>query len=237
MELTIPPRAHSPTSKRPEVQKNMTGSKTEMNIRDILTISPVTPVIVIEDVENALPLAEALLEGGMRVMEITLRTDAALGAIERIAKHLPEALPGAGTVVHDHDVYAAKSAGAQFAVSPGFSEDLFTACRATHSLPLLPGVSSASDVVRATRVGLDVLKFFPASAVGGTKTLQALAGPFPEIEFCPTGGISPHNAADYLSLPNVICVGGSWLTPLSLQREKNWKAIRQLAAAAVKGEF
>jgi 2-dehydro-3-deoxyphosphogluconate aldolase/(4S)-4-hydroxy-2-oxoglutarate aldolase len=192
---------------------------------------PVIPVIVIEELAHALPLARALLAGGVRVLEVTLRTPVALAAIEAIARALPEAIVGAGTLRSAADVRAARDAGCRFGVSPGYSRTLSAACREA-GLPLLPGVASASEVMAASEDGHSFLKFFPAGAAGGVPMLKALAGPFPDVHFCPTGGVGAGNAREYLALPNVRVVGGSWLAPASALREGDWPRITALAREA-----
>lgn len=191
---------------------------------------PVIPVIVIQRLEDAVPMAEALLAGGVKVLEVTLRTPVALAAMEAIARAVPEAIVGAGTLRTAEDVRAARDAGCQFGVSPGFTESLAEACRA-HGLPLLPGVSTASEVMQANDAGYRFLKLFPAVAVGGVQLLKALAGPFADVSFCPTGGITPDNAAQFLALPNVRVCGGSWLTPADAIEQGDWARITELARA------
>lgn len=192
---------------------------------------PVIPVIVIQRVADAVPLAQALVAGGVRVLEVTLRTPAALAAMEAMARSVPEAIVGAGTLRTPADVKAARDAGCRFGVSPGFTEALADACR-THDLPLLPGVSTASEVMQATAAGYSFLKLFPAAAVGGVQLLKALAGPFPDVAFCPTGGITPDSAPGFLGLPNVKVCGGSWLTPQDAIDAGDWGRITALARAA-----
>ncbi|MCB1978608.1 MAG: bifunctional 4-hydroxy-2-oxoglutarate aldolase/2-dehydro-3-deoxy-phosphogluconate aldolase [Burkholderiaceae bacterium] len=201
-----------------------------LTTRDLPGLGPVIPVIVIEREADALPLARALLAGGVRVMEITLRTPAALPAIEAIAKALPDAIVGAGTVLNAEDARRAKDAGALFAVSPGYTQAVGEACRAL-ALPLLPGVATSGEIMAALQDGYDFLKLFPAQAVGGLGLLQAWASPFGTVGFCPTGGITAQSAAEYLALPNVRCVGGSWLTPPDAVRAGDWARISQLAQA------
>lgn len=191
---------------------------------------PVIPVIVIKRLEDAVPLAEALVAGGVRVLEVTLRTPVALQAMEAMAK-VPGAIVGAGTLRSPQDVANAKNAGCRFGVSPGFTETIGAACR-QHGLPLLPGVSTASEVMQANAAGYGFLKLFPAVAVGGLNLLKALAGPFPDVAFCPTGGISPETAPQFLKLPNVKVCGGSWLTPQDAVDAKDWARITQLATEA-----
>jgi 2-dehydro-3-deoxyphosphogluconate aldolase/(4S)-4-hydroxy-2-oxoglutarate aldolase len=198
---------------------------------DLAAPGPVIPVIVIDRVQHAVPMAQALFEGGIRVLEITLRTPAALAAIEAIARALPEAIVGAGTVRSAADAHSAHGAGARFAVSPGYSGAVAAACRSL-GLPLLPGVATAGEVMRAAEDGYRFLKFFPAAAAGGLGMLRAWASPFADISFCPTGGIGIDSAAAYLALPNVRVVGGSWLTPAALLAANDWTRITQLAREA-----
>lgn len=192
---------------------------------------PVIPVIVIERVEDAVPLAEALLAGGVRVLEVTLRTPAALAAMEAMARAVPEAIVGAGTLRSEADVRAARDAGCRFGVSPGFTEALAASCEAA-GLPLLPGVATASEVMRANAAGYRFLKLFPATAVGGLPLLKALAGPFQDVSFCPTGGITPESAPQFLAQPNVRVCGGSWLTPADAIEQGDWARISTLARAS-----
>jgi len=193
---------------------------------------PVIPVIVIERPEDAVAMARALLAGGIRVLEITLRTPAGLAAIAAIARAVPEVIVGAGTVRSAADAAAAHDAGAAFAVSPGWRADIVEACRARR-LALLPGVATASEVMQAAEAGFSFLKLFPAGAIGGPGLLRAWAGPFADIAFCPTGGVTPANAGEYLALPNVRVVGGSWLTPARALADADWPMLTQLARAAV----
>ncbi|MFS1524281.1 bifunctional 4-hydroxy-2-oxoglutarate aldolase/2-dehydro-3-deoxy-phosphogluconate aldolase [Microbulbifer sp. 2304DJ12-6] len=204
----------------------------QKNIADILPVAGVVPVLVIEHPEDALPLAAALLEGGLSVLEITLRTEAALDAVERIAKHLPEVQIGTGTILNGDDLRRSTEAGASFVVSPGATERLLAAAD-DYDVPLLPGAASVSEVMRLFERGYRYQKFFPAQAAGGTPMLKSIAGPLAEVRFCPTGGISPDNAASYLTLGNVICVGGSWMASSALVREKNWAEITRLSRQAV----
>jgi 2-dehydro-3-deoxyphosphogluconate aldolase/(4S)-4-hydroxy-2-oxoglutarate aldolase len=199
-----------------------------MNTLELATRGPVIPVIVLQRVEDAVPLARALVDGGVTVLEVTLRTPVALRCIEAIAAAVPKALVGAGTVRSVADARDAVAAGARFAVSPGYTRDLGHACRDL-GLPLLPGVATASEVLQATADGLHFLKFFPASAAGGVPMLKALAGPFPDVAFCPTGGISAQTAPQYLALPNVPVCGGSWLTPADAVGAGDWPRIIALA--------
>jgi 2-dehydro-3-deoxyphosphogluconate aldolase/(4S)-4-hydroxy-2-oxoglutarate aldolase len=197
---------------------------------------PVIPVIVLQRVADAVPLAEALLAGGVKVLEVTLRTDVALACIEAIAKQVPEALVGAGTIRNAADARAARDAGSRFAVSPGYTSDVGKACREL-GLPLLPGVATASEVMTAQADGHDFLKFFPAQQAGGIPMLKALGGPFPDVAFCPTGGITPETAPQFLALPNVKVCGGSWLTPADAVEKGDWARITRLAreASALRG--
>ena len=192
---------------------------------------PVIPVIVLQRVQDAVPLAEALLAGGVKVLEVTLRTPVALQCIEAIAKALPEALVGAGTIRNAADAQAAVDAGSRFAVSPGYPAEVGAACRSL-GLPLLPGVATASEVMAASADGLSFLKFFPAMQAGGIPMLKALGGPFPDIVFCPTGGISLETAPQFLALPNVKVCGGSWLTPADAVAAGDWARITRLAREA-----
>ena len=192
---------------------------------------PVIPVIVIERVEHAVPMARALVEGGVTVLEVTLRTPAGLAAVEAIAREVPEAIVGAGTVRSPADARAAHAAGARFAVSPGWLPSVAEACRALQ-LALLPGVATASEVMAAAEEGLRFLKFFPAGAAGGIAMLKAWASPFADIVFCPTGGITVASAPEYLALANVKVVGGSWLTPADALAGADWPRIARLAKEA-----
>ncbi len=192
---------------------------------------PVIPVIVINRLEDAVPMAEALVAGGVKVLEITLRTPIALACMKAIVRAVPDAIVGAGTIRSIADAQAAKDAGCVFGVSPGYTSAIGLACR-NLGLPLLPGISSASDVMRASGDGYQFLKFFPATAAGGIPMLKALAGPFADISFCPTGGITVETAPQFLALPNVKVCGGSWLTPSDAVDSKDWSRITKLAAAA-----
>jgi Entner-Doudoroff aldolase len=192
---------------------------------------PVIPVIVLQKVEHAVPLAEALVAGGVKVLEVTLRTAVALRAIEAIAKAVPQAVLGAGTLRNAADARAARDAGCVFGVSPGYTSGIGAACREAQ-LPLLPGVSSASEVMTANDDGLRFLKFFPAVSAGGVAMLKALHGPFPDVVFCPTGGITADNAAQFLALANVRVCGGSWLTPADAMEQGDWARITRLAREA-----
>jgi 2-dehydro-3-deoxyphosphogluconate aldolase / (4S)-4-hydroxy-2-oxoglutarate aldolase len=202
-----------------------------MDPRDLVAYGPVIPVIVLNRVQDAVPLAEALVAGGVRVLEVTMRTPCALACIEAIARAVPDAMVGAGTLRSVADAEAALDAGARFAVSPGFRSELGHACR-NLGLPLLPGVSTASEVMAANDSGYDFLKFFPAAAAGGIAMLKALAGPFADVVFCPTGGITVDNAGQYLALPNVKVCGGTWLTPADALAAGDWARITRLAREA-----
>lgn len=202
-----------------------------MNPIDIASHGPVIPVIVIDRVEDALPLAEALLAGGVKVLEVTLRTPAGLPSIETIARNLPEAVVGVGTVLNADDARRAREAGARFAVSPGYTSEVGSACK-RQGLPLLPGVATSGEVMAALADGFSFLKLFPAEAAGGIPLLKAWASPFGQVSFCPTGGITAATAPNYLALPNVRCVGGSWLTPADAVRAGDWARITQLARDA-----
>ena len=204
---------------------------TMMNPLELAAPGPVIPVIVIQRLDDAVPLAQALIEGGVRVLEMTLRTPVALRCMEAIARAVPDAIVGAGTVRNVADAQAARDAGCRFAVSPGYSSDVGIACR-NLGLPLLPGVATASEVMQANADGYDFLKFFPATAAGGIPLLKALAGPFPDVAFCPTGGITVETAPQFLALPNVKVCGGSWLTPQDAVDAKDWPRITQLARAS-----
>ena len=192
---------------------------------------PVIPVIVLQRVQDAVPLAEALLAGGVQVLEVTMRTPVALQCIAAIAKALPEAVVGAGTIRSAADAQAALDAGSRFAVSPGYTAEVGAACRRI-GLPLLPGVATASEVMAAQADGLSFLKFFPAMQAGGIPMLKALGGPFPDVVFCPTGGISLATAPQFLALPNVKVCGGSWLTPADAVAAGDWARITRLAREA-----
>ena len=202
-----------------------------INTLSLASHGPVIPVIVLHRVQDAVPLAEALLAGGVKVLEVTLRTPVALQCIEAIAKALPQALVGAGTIRNAADAQAALDAGSRFAVSPGYTADVGAACRRI-GLPLLPGVATASEVMAASADGLEFLKFFPAVQAGGLAMLKALGGPFPDIVFCPTGGISLDTAPQFLALPNVKVCGGSWLTPADAVAAGDWARITRLAREA-----
>ncbi len=201
------------------------------NTLELAALGPVIPVIVLQDVAHAVPMARALVEGGVRVLEVTLRTPVALACMEAIARAVPEAIVGAGTLRTVADVRAARDAGCRFGVSPGYTLEIGAACREAH-IPLLPGVATASEVMAANADGLAFLKFFPATAAGGLPMLKALAGPFPDVVFCPTGGITVETAPQFLALPNVRVCGGSWLTPADALAAGDWDRITRLAREA-----
>ena len=192
---------------------------------------PVIPVVVIDDLDHAVPIAKALVAGGLPVIELTLRTPVALDAIERIAGEVPEIFLGAGTIVDPGQAKQAAAAGAQFLVSPGSTRTILGAMTDT-GLPHLPGVATVSEIMTALEAGYTELKFFPAEAAGGAPYLKSVGSPIPAARFCPTGGVSTSNAAQYLSLPNVGCVGGSWITPADVLVARDWARITELAADA-----
>jgi 2-dehydro-3-deoxyphosphogluconate aldolase/(4S)-4-hydroxy-2-oxoglutarate aldolase len=202
-----------------------------MNVLEVMRVGPVIPVIVIEDLAQAVPLARALVAGGVRVLEVTLRTAAGIDAIRAIAREVPEAIVGVGTITAPDDFEAARAAGAQFGVSPGLTPALVQAAHAS-KLPLLPGVMTPSDVIAARAAGFRQLKLFPAQQAGGIGMLKAMNGPFPDVMFCPTGGVTEETAPQFLALPNVACVGGSWLTPKAAVQAGAWSEITQLAKRA-----
>ncbi|WP_372722266.1 bifunctional 4-hydroxy-2-oxoglutarate aldolase/2-dehydro-3-deoxy-phosphogluconate aldolase [Immundisolibacter sp.] len=202
-----------------------------MKVIDILRLGPVMPVLVIDDLAHAVPLARALVAGGIRVLEVTLRTAVALDAVRAICAAVPDAVVGVGTITTAQDVADSKAAGAVFGVSPGLTAGVLDAAQQTDLL-LLPGTMTPSDVMTARAVGLDACKLFPAAVAGGVGMLKALYGPFADMTFCPTGGIDPAGAPSYLALPNVACVGGSWLAPKALLQAGDWPAITALARAA-----
>jgi 2-dehydro-3-deoxyphosphogluconate aldolase/(4S)-4-hydroxy-2-oxoglutarate aldolase len=194
----------------------------------VMQDAPVIPVIVLNDIAHAVPMARALVAGGVRMLEVTLRTPQALACIEAIAKAVPEAVVGAGTVRSKADAQAAAMAGARFAVSPGYTSAVGQACRDV-GLALLPGVATGSEIMMAQEDGFTELKFFPAMQAGGPAMLKAWSGPFFDVKFCPTGGVTLQNAPDFLALPNVVCVGGSWIVPVDAMAKGEWDKITQLA--------
>ncbi len=197
----------------------------------VMQDAPVIPVIVLHNVAHAVPMARALVAGGIRMLEVTLRTPQALACMEAIAKEVPEAVVGAGTVRSAADAKAAAKAGAKFAVSPGYTLAVGQACR-DHGLSLLPGVATGSEIMMAQEDGYTELKFFPAMQAGGPAMLKAWGGPFFDVRFCPTGGVTPQNANEFLSLSNVACVGGSWLVPADALAQGDWARVEQLAREA-----
>lgn len=209
----------------------MSFSHWQLAPKDLFKITPVVPVMVIERLEDAVPMAEALMAGGIRLLEVTLRSEVALSAIERLRERVPKAIVGAGTVTTPAQLQQVKAAGAQFAISPGVTNDLLRA-GAHGDVPLIPGIATISELMMARDIGYDHLKFFPAEAAGGTAMLKSIAGPFPDISFCPTGGIHQDNYREYLALPNVRCVGGSWILPKAAINAGDWTAVTAAAKAA-----
>ncbi|GGX61666.1 bifunctional 4-hydroxy-2-oxoglutarate aldolase/2-dehydro-3-deoxy-phosphogluconate aldolase [Streptomyces anandii] len=197
----------------------------------LLGLAPVLPVVVLHDAADAVPLARALVAGGLPAIEVTLRTPAALDGVRAIAGEVPDAVVGVGTVIRPEQVAGSVDAGARFLVSPGWTDALLAAMAAS-GVPYLPGVSTTSEVVALLERGVREMKFFPAQAAGGTAYLKSLAGPLPQARFCPTGGIGPDTAPDYLSLPNVGCVGGSWMVPADAVAGRDWGRVKRLARAA-----
>lgn len=202
-----------------------------MNIREIVGLAPVIPVLTINDLEHAVPLARALAAGGLKVLEITMRTPVALAAIEAMRKAVPDAVVGVGTLTRAVDFAAADRAGAQFGVTPGLTPELASAARGAR-FPLLPGVMTPTELIAARNAGFSVLKLFPADQAGGIGMLKALGAPFPDVLFCPTGGISRETAPDFLALPNVVCVGGSWVAPRAMLEAGDWAGVEALARDA-----
>jgi 2-dehydro-3-deoxyphosphogluconate aldolase/(4S)-4-hydroxy-2-oxoglutarate aldolase len=208
----------------------MTPHEASARAAEICRAAPIIPVLIVEDVAHARPLAQALVAGGLPALEVTLRTPAALEVIAAMAE-VQGGIPGAGTLLTPDDVKRAKDAGAKFGVSPGATDKLLDAAE-EYNLPLLPGASSASEAMRLLERGYTMQKFFPAEAAGGAAFLKALSSPLPQARFCPTGGVTPSNARDYLSLPNVLCAGGSWVAPKNLMEAGDWDAIETLARDA-----
>ena len=206
-------------------------NKPQFTALQVMQDAPVIPVIVLNDVAHAVPMARALVAGGIRMLEVTLRTPQALACMEAIAKEVPDAVVGAGTVRSAADAKAAANAGAKFAVSPGDTSAVGQACR-DQGLSLLPGVATGSEIMMAQEDGYTELKFFPAMQAGGPAMLKAWGGPFFDVRFCPTGGVTPQNASEFLSLSNVACVGGSWLVPADALAKGDWSRIEQLAREA-----
>ncbi|GHQ22637.1 ketohydroxyglutarate aldolase [Helicobacter pylori] len=194
---------------------------------EVLQISPIVPVVVIENIKDAVPLAQSLIEGGIHIIEVTLRSSCALEAIELIAKNVPKMRVGAGTILNPTQLEQAQNRGAEFLISPGLTIKLLEYAK-KKDIPLIPGVSSSSEVMQALELGYSALKFFPAEYCGGVKLLNAFNGPFKGVKFCPTGGISADNMRSYLNLENVLCVGGSWLTPKNLIQNKEWDKITEI---------
>ncbi|WQS18894.1 bifunctional 4-hydroxy-2-oxoglutarate aldolase/2-dehydro-3-deoxy-phosphogluconate aldolase [Helicobacter pylori] len=201
-------------------------------IIEVLQISPIVPVVVIEDLNDAVPLAQSLIEGGIPIIEVTLRSSCALEAIELIAKNVPKMRVGAGTILNPTQLEQAQNRGAEFLISPGLTIKLLEYAK-KKDMPLIPGVSSSSEVMQALELGYNALKFFPAEYCGGVKLLNAFNGPFKGVKFCPTGGISADNMRSYLNLENVVCVGGSWLTPKDLVQNKEWDKITEICKRAL----
>ena len=202
-----------------------------LSTRKICDVAPVIPVLVVDDVATAAPLARALVAGGLKVLEVTLRTPAALDVIRAMTEAAPDAIVGAGTILTPEHVKASISAGAQFGVSPGATDRLLDAADRA-GLPMLPGAGTPSEVMALLERGIGMMKFFPAEQAGGAAMLKALASPLPQAAFCPTGSVSPGNAADYLSLPNVVCVGGSWVAPKDAVKAGDWARVEALAREA-----
>ncbi len=196
-------------------------------IIEVLQISPIIPVVVIENIKDTVPLAQSLAEGGIHIIEVTLRSSCALEAIELIAKNVPKMRVGAGTILNPTQLEQAQNRGAEFLISPGFTIKLLEYAK-KKDMPLIPGISSSSEVMQALELGYSALKFFPAEYCGGVKLLNAFNGPFKGVKFCPTGGISADNMRSYLNLENVLCVGGSWLTPKHLIQNKEWDKITEI---------
>ncbi len=199
---------------------------------EVLQISPIVPVVVIEDLNDAVPLVQSLIEGGIPIIEVTLRSSCALEAIELIAKNVPKMCVGAGTILNPTQLEQAQNRGAEFLISPGLTIKLLEHAK-KKDMPLIPGVSSSSEVMQALELGYNALKFFPAEYCGGVKLLNAFNGPFKGVKFCPTGGISADNMRSYLNLENVLCVGGSWLTPKDLIQNKEWDKITEICKRAL----
>ncbi len=202
-------------------------NKIQDKVLEVLQISPIVPVVVVEDLKDAVPLAQSLVEGGIPIIEVTLRSNCALEAIELIAKNVPKMRVGAGTILNSNQLEQAQNRGAEFLISPGLTPSLLEYAK-KKDMPLIPGVSSSSEVMQALELGYNALKFFPAEYCGGAKLLNAFNGPFKGVKFCPTGGISVDNMHVYLKLENVLCVGGSWLTPKNLVQNKEWDKIVEI---------
>ncbi len=207
-------------------------NKIQDKVLEVLQISPIVPVVVVEDLKDAVPLAQSLVEGGIPIIEVTLRSNCALEAIELIAKNVPKMRVGAGTILNSNQLEQAQNRGAEFLISPGLTPSLLEYAK-KKDMPLIPGVSSSSEVMQALELGYNALKFFPAEYCGGAKLLNAFNGPFKGVKFCPTGGISVDNMHAYLKLENVLCVGGSWLTPKNLVQNKEWDKIVEICKQAL----
>ena len=203
-----------------------------VDVTEVMNSAPVIPVLVIKRIEDAVPLAKALVAGGLRVLEVTLRTECAVAAIEAIVDQVPDALVGAGTVTTVEQFRQVEQAGAQFAISPGATEELLKAGRSSQ-MAYLPAISTVSELMTAKAAGYSAFKFFPAESSGGVAALKSISGPFPDVRFCPTGGVSAGNYLEYLALPNVACVGGSWIVPTDLIEAGDWDAIVELAQECV----
>lgn len=206
----------------------------KVSAENIFSQGPVVPVLVIKDLQHAVPLAKALMAGGINVLEVTLRTPVAVEAIARIAQEVPDAIVGAGTITNQQQLEEVTQAGAKFAISPGMTRELLEAGN-NGPIPLIPGISSTSDLMKGLDQGYTHFKFFPAESSGGVKAIKSISGPFPDVVFCPTGGITPQTYNNYLVVPNVRCVGGSWLAPDEAMESGDWDKITQLAKAAVDG--
>jgi len=202
------------------------------SIKDIMNTSPVIPVMVINKLEHAVPLATALVEGGLKVLEITLRTPVALDAIKKIKAEVPGAIVGAGTVINIETLEKTIEAGSEFIVSPGVTDSLIDAALKS-GIPILPGIVTPSEVMNLLEKGITEMKFFPAAAAGGIPMVKSIGGPLPQVTFCPTGGVNPKNAGDYLALKNVACVGGSWMAPADLVDAEDWDEIKRRTIEAV----
>jgi len=211
----------------------MTAVPKQTRLAALFREAVVIPVLTIEKAEHAVPLARALVAGGVRVLEVTLRTEAAVAAARAIIAEVPEAIVGIGTILNAGDLARAESLGAKFGISPGLTPELLKAAAAS-DLPFAPGIATASELMQALAAGFETVKFFPAEQAGGIKALRALAGPFPHVRFCPTGGIGEANAAAWLAEPNVLCVGGSWLCPAADIRSGNWAGITAMCNSAMK---
>jgi 2-dehydro-3-deoxyphosphogluconate aldolase / (4S)-4-hydroxy-2-oxoglutarate aldolase len=211
----------------------MTAASRQQELADLFTSATVIPVLTIERLEDAVPLARALVAGGVRVLEVTLRTPVAIEAAKAMISEVPEAIVGIGTILNPEDLARARALGARFGISPGGTPELLKAA-AAGDLPFAPGIATASELMQALAHGLDIVKFFPAEQSGGIKALRALAGPFPNMRVCPTGGIGEANAASWLAEPNVLAVGGSWLCPAADIKSGNWAGISALCTRAMK---